>query len=124
MSTLYDRLDNFWFVLRHELEHVLQGHGKRSIGMIDHLAGEGAKDANGSMDEEDIADNEAADLCVPAAKMASFYARKHPYFSARDVLGFADLMAGHPAIVVGQLQKRMKRMLGIESCRERRWQYV
>jgi HTH-type transcriptional regulator/antitoxin HigA len=23
MSTLYDRLDNFWFVLRHEIEHVL-----------------------------------------------------------------------------------------------------
>src|SRR3546814_310121 len=33
MSTIYDRLDNFWFVLRHELEHVLQGHGKRSIGI-------------------------------------------------------------------------------------------
>lgn len=109
MSTLYDRLDNFWFVLRHELEHVLQGHGKRSIGMIDHLAGEGTKDANGSVDEEDIADTEAADFCVPAAKMASFYARKHPYFSERDVLGFAALMAVHPAIVVGQLQKRMKR---------------
>src|SRR3546814_19604704 len=25
MSTLYDRLDNFWFVLRHEIEHVLWG---------------------------------------------------------------------------------------------------
>jgi len=109
MSTLYDRLDNFWFVLRHELEHVLQGHGKDSIGMIDHLAGEGTKDANGSAEQEDIADTEAADFCVPAAKMASFYARKHPYFSERDVLGFAALMAVHPGIVVGQLQKRMKR---------------
>jgi len=109
LSTLYDRLDNFWFVLRHELEHVLQGHGKGSIGMIDHLAGEGTKDANGSVDEEHIADTEAADFCVPASKMASFYARKHPYFSERDVLGFAALMAVHPAIVVGQLQKRMKR---------------
>src|SRR3546814_13492037 len=70
---------------------------------------EGTKDANGSMDEEDIADTQAADFCVPAAKMASFYARKHPYFSERDVLGFAALMAVHPAIVVGQLLKRMKR---------------
>lgn len=109
MSTLYDRLDNFWFVLRHELEHVLRGHGKRSIGMIDHLAGEGTIDANGSIEEEAIADAEAADFCVPAAKMESFYARKRPYFSERDVLGFAALMAVHPAIVVGQLQKRMKR---------------
>src|SRR3546814_8871602 len=106
MSTLYDRLDNFWFVLRHELEHVLQGHGKRSIGMIDHLAGAGTKDANGSMDEEDIADTEAADFCVPAAKMASFYARQHQYFSERDVLGFAALMRSdeHPS----ELQSLMR----------------
>src|SRR3546814_17632998 len=101
MSTLYDRLDNFWFVLRHELELVLQGHGKRSIGMIDHLAGEGTKDANGIMYEEDIADTEAADFCVPAAKMASFYARKHPSFSQRDVLWFAAMLAFHPAKVGG-----------------------
>src|SRR6266851_942340 len=29
MSLRYDRIDNFWFVLRHEIEHVLRGHGKR-----------------------------------------------------------------------------------------------
>ncbi|WP_242414376.1 helix-turn-helix transcriptional regulator [Sphingomonas panni] len=109
MSTLYDRIDNFWFVLRHEIEHVLQGHGKRSIGMIDHLAGEGTKDANGSAEEENIADSAAADFCIPSVKMSSFYARKNPYFSERDVLGFAALMSVHPAIVVGQLQKRMNR---------------
>lgn len=109
MSTLYDRLDNFWFVLRHEIEHVLQGHGKRSIGMVDHLAGESANDTNCETDEEKIANMAAADFCIPAAKMASFYTRKHPYFSERDVVGFASVMAVHPAIVVGQLQKRMKR---------------
>jgi len=109
MSTLYDRLDNFWFVLRHEVEHVLQGHGKQSIGMIDHLTGECANDVNGEADEEKVANTAAADFCVPSAKMSSFYARKYPYFSERDVVGFAALMAVHPAIVVGQLQKRMKR---------------
>ena len=109
MSTLYDRLDNFWFVLRHEIEHVLRGHGKQSIGMVDHLVGDNAGDGKGDTDEEAIANAQAADFCVPVTKMASFYARKHPYFSERDVLGFAALMSVHPAIVVGQLQKRMKR---------------
>jgi HTH-type transcriptional regulator/antitoxin HigA len=109
MSTLYDRLDNFWFVLRHEIEHVLRGHGKQSIGMLDHLVGDNADDGQGETDEEVIANAQAADFCVPVSKMASFYARKHPYFSERDVLGFAALMSVHPAIVVGQLQKRMKR---------------
>ncbi|MDZ5698660.1 HigA family addiction module antitoxin [Chelativorans sp. M5D2P16] len=109
MSTLYDRLDNFWFVLRHEIEHVLQGHGKQSIGMVDHLTGESANELSGEADEEKVANIAAADFCVPSAKMSSFYARKYPYFSERDVVGFAALMAVHPAIVVGQLQKRMQR---------------
>jgi len=107
MSTLYDRLDNFWFVLRHEIEHVLQGHGKHSIGMIDHLTGENALDQ--CNDEENMANVAAADFCVPVTKMNSFYSRKNPYFSERDVIGFSSLMSVHPAIVVGQLQKRMKR---------------
>ncbi|WP_273793801.1 helix-turn-helix domain-containing protein [Brucella anthropi] len=109
MSTLYDRLDNFWFVLRHEIEHILQGHGKSSIGMIDHLSGDGAADSKGDTDEEYVANAAAADFCVPSKKMDSFYIRKHPYFSERDVIGFASLMGVHPGIVVGQLQKRMKR---------------
>lgn len=109
MSTLYDRLDNFWFVLRHEIEHVLEGHGKSSIGMIDHLMGDSSSDSNIEADEEYIANNAAADFCIPAQKMDSFYVRKHPYFSERDVIGFASLMGVHPGIVVGQLQKRMKR---------------
>jgi len=109
ISTLYDRLDNFWFVLRHEIEHVLRDHGKQSIGMVDLLSGDTAADETNQTEEEAVANAEAADFCVPAVKMASFYARKHPYFSERDVLGFAALMSVHPAIVVGQLQKRMKR---------------
>ncbi|MEP6828372.1 MAG: helix-turn-helix domain-containing protein, partial [Aestuariivirga sp.] len=28
MTMRFDRIDNFWFVLRHELEHVLQLHGR------------------------------------------------------------------------------------------------
>lgn len=105
LSTLHDRLDNFWFVLRHEIEHVLRGDGKDSIGMIDSLVG--SDDATDEI--ENIANAEAADFCVPSTKMDSFYARKHPYFSERDVIGFAAVVGVHPAIVVGQLQKRMGR---------------
>lgn len=109
MSTLYDRLDNFWFVLRHEIEHVLLGHGKTTLGMVDHLVGEGASDDKSVAEEERVANAAAGEFCVPRQKMDSFYTRKHPYFSERDVIGFASLMNVHPAIVIGQLQKRMKR---------------
>ena len=36
LSMRYNRIDNFWFVLRHEIEHVLKGHGRDAPeGMID-----------------------------------------------------------------------------------------
>lgn len=104
LSTLHDRLDNFWFVLRHEIEHVLQGDGKNGIGMLDNLSVEESTE-----DCEVRANREAANFCVPLDKMSSFYARKHPYFSERDVIGFASVMGVHPAIVIGQLQKRLGR---------------
>ena len=34
LTLRFDRIDNFWFVLRHELEHVIQRHG-RSAAMFD-----------------------------------------------------------------------------------------
>ena len=77
--------------------------------MVDHLSGDNSSDEKNDRDEERVANMAAADFCVPNQKMDSFYARKHPYFSERDVIGFASLMGVHPGIVVGQLQKRMKR---------------
>jgi HTH-type transcriptional regulator / antitoxin HigA len=105
LSTLHDRLDNFWFVVRHEIDHILHGDGKNSVGMIDSLAESG----DCVEDCEIRANREAAEFCVPGSKMDSFYARKHPYFSERDVIGFSAVIGVHPAIVVGQLQKRMGR---------------
>ncbi|UVC09303.1 HigA family addiction module antidote protein [Rhizobium sp. TH2] len=109
MSTLYDRLDNFWFVVRHEIEHVLRGDGKGDDWIVDHLVGEHASADSGVEEAERIANAAAADFCVPRQKMESFFTRKHPYFAERDVLGFAALMHVHPGIVVGQLQHKMKR---------------
>ena len=39
MTVRKDKIDNFWFVLRHEIEHVLRGHG-REEEIIDDLEGE------------------------------------------------------------------------------------
>lgn len=105
LSTLHDRLDNFWFVLRHEIEHVLNGDGKDRLGMIDSLS-----DGDENLEDcEVVANREAANFCVPSTLMDSFYSRKYPYFSEKDVIGFSSRIGVHPAIVVGQLQKRMGR---------------
>ena len=105
MSMRYDRIDNFWFVLRHECSHVLHGHG-RSSAIID--CDLDSQKANQS-EEETIANAEAADFCVPEKKMRSFYLRKNPYFSEKDVMAFSVRMNVHPGLVVGQLQRRMDR---------------
>jgi HTH-type transcriptional regulator/antitoxin HigA len=109
VSLRYDRIDNFWFVLRHEIEHVLQGHGKAAAILDTELEGERAGIGSSVPQEERIANKAAADFCVPTAQMDAFIARKAPLFSERDLRGFAKLLNVHPGIVAGQLQHKTER---------------
>jgi len=106
MSIRADRIDNFWFVLRHECAHVLHGHGKDAAILDADMDEGGSKAAN---DEENIANQEAADFCVPAEKMKSFYLRKKPFFADIEVMAFAKRMNVHPGLVVGQLHRMLGR---------------
>ena len=109
MSLRYDRIDNFWFVLRHELEHVLQGHGKDEIMLDAELEGENAGIEANISEEERIANEAAADFCVPKKKIESFVARKYPFFKERDILGLAKTINVHPGLIAGQLQHKTGR---------------
>src|SRR5690606_37889006 len=102
------RIDNFWWVLRHEIEHVLRGHGRERPVIDVDLEGTGAA-ADSVAEEERIANAAASDFCVPSAQMDRFYAVKEPYFAERDILGFAATLKVHPGLVVGQLQHRSGR---------------
>lgn len=104
LSTLHDRLDNFWFVLRHEIEHVLNGDGKEHA-MFD----TDEELSNSVAAEEKRANDAASEFCVPQDRLRSFHQRKYPYISERDVVSFAAVQEVHPAIVVGQLQHLMNR---------------
>ena len=73
LSLRYDRLDNFWFVLRHEIEHVLRGDGK-DLAVIDDL------------------DVEEGSALPP-----------------EEVAAFSSVAEVHPAIVVGQIQRQLKK---------------
>jgi HTH-type transcriptional regulator/antitoxin HigA len=110
MSVRHDRNDNFWFVLGHELEHVLRGDGRSNEPTVDHdLEGERAGQSSSLPPEERAANAAGANLCVPHEEMESFYIRKNPFFSERDILGFARRVQRHPGIVIGQLQHRIQR---------------
>lgn len=107
MSLRHDRLDNFWFVIRHEIEHVLRGDGKATaVGMVDAaLDGEDAGDAADKPPHEIIADAAAADFCVPEPKRSSFLRRKAPFYYERDLIAFAKVNQIHPGLIVGQIQR-------------------
>jgi HTH-type transcriptional regulator/antitoxin HigA len=107
MSTRKDKIDNFWFVLRHEIEHVLKGHGKAQQIIDTNLEEERAGTDLSLPEEERIANAAAADFCVPMEKMDSFMIRKHPFYYEKDVIAFARIVNRHPGIVVGQMQRRL-----------------
>lgn len=109
MSMRQDRIDNFWFVLRHELEHVIQGHGKQTIVIDADLEGEKAGTGPDVAEEERIANSAAAEFCVPKKTLDAFIARKAPYFAERDILGVAATLKVHPGLVAGQLQHKTGR---------------
>ncbi len=105
MSLRFDRIDHFWFVLRHECEHVLRGHGSEPIAIDTELE----KQRTDVTEEEQLANEAASAFCVPPHKMESFIARKAPLFTERDILGFANTLKIHPGLVAGQLQHRTGR---------------
>lgn len=104
MSIRFDRIDNFLFVLRHELEHVRRRDGLQGPPVIDIDLGRQPDDELET--QERIANEEAREFCVPKKDMDAFIARKAPYFSERDLIGFARALKVHPGVVAGQLQFR------------------
>jgi HTH-type transcriptional regulator/antitoxin HigA len=103
LSLRLNRPDNLCFVLRHEIEHVLQGDGKDvRYPHIDVF--EPDRDESRLSEEERHADAAAAEFLVPQEKLASFMARKGKWISEEDVLAFAARHHIHPSVVIGQIQ--------------------
>jgi len=109
MSLRFDRIDNFWFVLRHEIEHVIRLHGIGAMMLDADLEGERAGTGPSVAEEERLANQAAADFCVPHRSLDSFVARKSPFFAERDIIGFARTLKIHPGLAAGQLQRRIDR---------------
>lgn len=107
MSLRFNRIDNFWFVLRHEIEHVLQRHGRDAEFILDQDVGDEAD--HDRQDEEAVANAEAANFCVDKSELAGFIARVKPFFSEERILLFSQRLQTHPGVVIGQLQRALDR---------------
>lgn len=102
LTIRYDRIDNFWFCLFHELAHVIR-HLSRDTRMIiiDDLDLRGHEPQDQDKIEEE-ADRIAQEALIPETDWEQFdYNEKKPEKSVRE---FAEKLKIHPAIVAGRLR--------------------
>lgn len=106
MSLRLDRIDNFWFVLRHEIEHVLNKDGQTKAIVDSDVIEIVPHEPRMVATEERRANEVSSEFCVPNEDMADFIVRYNPLFTEEKVVNFARRMRVHPGLVVGQLQRR------------------
>lgn len=111
LTLRYDRLDNFWFCLLHELAHVgrhMDVDGQAAF--VDDLS---LRDVGGASDDprEAQADEWAEEALVPRAIWESSAVRENP--TAMSVISLANALKVHPAIVAGRIrhERRNYRLL-------------
>ena len=90
----YDRIDNFWFTLMHEIAHIILGHESQ----VDDL-----HEKRYHTENDDEANNWAANMLIPDDRMQSFIHENNPHFSKKAVETFAASLERHPGIIVGRL---------------------
>lgn len=101
LTLRYDRLDNFWFTLMHELAHLAQHYDSGISLFYDEI--EGIKTID--LDEiERQADALAEETLLPNAKWEVSPARLIPSYMAADSL--ANELGVHIAIIAGQIRHK------------------
>ena len=101
LTLRYDRLDNFWFTLMHELAHLAQHYDSGTSLFYDQIEGIKTIDLD---DNERGADALAEEALLPRAKWEVSPARLIPSSMAADSL--ANELGVHVAIVAGQIRHK------------------
>ena len=99
LTLRYDRLDNFWFTLLHELSHLVLGHiqGNGDDCILDDL------DLHSSLNVfEQEADEQANDALIPKTMWNSHPVHKTTRLA--QVLDMAHQAEVHPAVVAGRVR--------------------
>ena len=107
MTCRHDRIDNFWFVLRHELEHLRQKDGQKEALTSTIVDVDLDPEAQDLPEEELRANLSASQFCADQDALDTFLIRKYPYMAEQDTLELARRLQRHPGIIVGQLQYKM-----------------
>lgn len=105
MTLRYDRLDNFWFCLCHELAHVTL-HMKKGTDavFIDDLS-LGEVETVETDDKETEADQWALEVLIPSDAWNKSVVRSRP--TPSSVVELAHELGIHPAIIAGRVRKEL-----------------
>lgn len=98
LTLRYDRVDNFWFTLLHELAHLLLDH--QGV-FLDRLGGSSDDAENDGIERE--ANAQAKAWLFPEGVFETFL--QGGCFSKSCIANFAERQRRHPGIVVGRLQR-------------------
>lgn len=101
LTLRYDRLDNFWFTLMHELAHIAQHYNSNISLFYDEIEGIKTIDLD---EKEREADALAEEALLPKAKWEVSPARLVPSSMAANSL--AQELGVHVAIVAGQIRHK------------------
>jgi HTH-type transcriptional regulator/antitoxin HigA len=106
LTLRYDRVDNFWFCLLHELAHVGRHmDGKRDEAFVDDLSLRGVEGVRRDL-KEDEADDWAENGLIPADVWQTSRVNENP--SPLSVMELAQRLEIHPAIVAGRVRHETK----------------
>ncbi len=98
LTLRYDRIDNFWYTLAHELSHVLSE---------DYRLYEENQD-RAKKDKEDKADREAAEWILPKKALKEFLRAHDNYIGPLDIKNFAANYNRHPGLMAGRIQHSLQ----------------
>jgi HTH-type transcriptional regulator/antitoxin HigA len=101
LTLRHDRLDNFWFVVMHELVHLFKHLGPEAASFYDDL------DSDDQADPKEVeADRLAAEALIPSGEWQASPASK--LRSADAARHLAQRLKIHEAIVAGRIRKTYK----------------
>ena len=111
LTLRYDRIDNFWFCLLHELAHVGRhldnGQGNAFVDDLTLRRAEGGREDP----RETQADDWAEEALIPEAAWEASAVKDHP--TPMSVMNLANALHIHPAVVAGRVryERRNYRLL-------------
>lgn len=104
LTLRYDRIDNFWFCLLHELAHLSKHLGISGVGLIiDDLDLRKYGDAKEDRIEQQ-ADHLAQEALIPSESWASIDLSNDNLPGQRQILELANNLKIHPAIIAGRIR--------------------